>query len=108
MPLGPLAPQVNEYFLGQLVRCAVPASAPFAVNGTPTDPDTIVFKVRTPAGVETTYTYAIGPTVVRDGVGQYHVDVLLNQTGRWWYRWEGTGAVETAAEQMLYVIETAF
>lgn len=108
MPIGPLAPQVNEYFLGQLVRCAVPSTAPFAINGVATDPDTIVLKVSNPSGVKTTYTYGVGQTIVRDGVGQYHADILLNQTGRWWYRWEGTGAVQAAAEQMMYVAETAF
>lgn len=54
------------------------------------DPATITLFVKTPAGVQTTYTYAAAQ-VQKDAVGVYYYDLLFDQVGRWTYRWLSTG-----------------
>ena len=76
----------NEYFINQTVRI----TATFKAGGVETDPTTITLTVKNPAGVETTYTYALSElTKTADGV--FYKDVLLNKLGRWVYEWVGTG-----------------
>lgn len=85
---------VNSYVKGTLTRL----SCTFTYQGSPVDPTTVVFKVKDPTNAVTEY-----DNPQRDGVGQYHVDVLLSSSGTWWYRAEGTGAAEVAAEAQLTV-----
>jgi hypothetical protein len=72
------------------------------------DPTTVVCKIRTPAGVETAYTYGVDPEVVRDSAGAYHFDLLLTEALTWWHRWTGTGLLVAAGEQPIYVEPSAF
>lgn len=67
------------------------------------DPTEITFRVRRPDGRLTTARFGEGVTVTRDGVGQYHVLVDIDQAGHWHYRWEGTGAVKSAEDATFYV-----
>lgn len=56
------------------------------------DPGTVALKVRTPAGVVTTYTYAAAE-IVRLSVGKFRKAIVaLPTAGVWKYRWEATGA----------------
>lgn len=41
------------------------------------------------SGAENTYTYGVDLEVVKDGVGFYHMDLLLSTTGSWWSIWKG-------------------
>lgn len=91
----------TTYDKGDLVRLSV---AFVNSAGTATDPTTVTLKVKTPAGAISTYTYALSQ-VTKSATGSYYKDVSLNVSGRWWYRWEGTGAVETAEEGWLEVRE---
>lgn len=61
-------------------------------SGALVDPDTVVLKVRLPDATVSE------PEVVRDDIGQYHADVVLGQPGRWFWRWETTGAYIAASE----------
>lgn len=62
--------------------------------GTLTDPTTVSFKYRTPAGVETTFVYGTDPEVARASTGSYFVDLDLTEIGRWAYMWTATGTVQ--------------
>lgn len=90
---------INSYVRGVLVR----ASATFAnAAGTAVDPTTVTFRVRAPNGTITT------PSVVKDSVGNYHVDVDANAEGTWHFRWEGAGANQGAAEGQFTVADGVF
>jgi hypothetical protein len=91
----------TTYDKGDLVRLSVAFTNS---AGTATDPTTVTLKVKAPGTALATYTYALGQ-VTKSATGSYYKDVSLNASGRWWYRWEGTGAVETAEEGWLEVRE---
>lgn len=77
--------------------------------GDPADPTTVTFRIRTPAGVESAYAFGgPGGEVVRDGLGLYHVDVTVTESGRWHFRTEGSAPAQAAEESSAYVRETLF
>jgi hypothetical protein len=93
---------VNKYDRGTEVRL----SASYVdLAGAAVDPTTVTFEVKDPLNAITSYT---SPDVVRDSTGNYHLDVLLNASGPWWYRTEGTGAFIAAAEKQLTVKPSQF
>ena len=63
----------------------------FAVDGVPTDPDTVTVTLAGD-GVSTTYVYETDAEVIRTGAGAYHADLQLSAAGVFAWRWEGTGA----------------
>lgn len=65
--------------------------------GALTDPTTVTFRIKNPAGTETAYTYALGQ-VTRDSVGVFSLVVQLTSPGNWYARVEGTGAVAAVDE----------
>ena len=80
---------------GDLVRC----TGTFTNSaGTVVDPTVVLFKVKSPAGTTTTYTYGTDVEVVRDSAGVYHVDVDGNAAGQWYYRVYSTGTGQAAEE----------
>jgi len=93
---------VNKYDRGTEVRLSVTF---VDLSGALVDPTTVTFEVKDPSNNITSYTI---PTVVRDSTGNYHLDVLLNASGPWWYRGDGTGAFITAAEKQLTVKPSQF
>ncbi len=94
---------VNTYQRGDLVRI----SGEFRdLLGVLIDPSTVTLKVEKPAGTITTYTYPA--TVIRDALGKYHVDVNIDATKGWRYRWETTGTGQAAEEGQFIVEPTEF
>lgn len=55
------------------------------------DPPSVTLYVLDPSGNETSYTLS-GGQVIRDSAGQYHMDLTASISGRWWYKWQGSGA----------------
>ena len=82
-------------------------TATFTVSDVNTDPTAISLKVQDPSGNEATYTYALGQ-VTKTGTGLYRYDLTIDETGYWYYRWEGTGAMVSSAEAHLLVRATEF
>lgn len=76
--------------------------------GVAADPTTIRFKFKRPDLTETTWVYGTDVQVVRDGIGAYHADLDVDQSGDWTYRWEGVGAVQTAEEKAFIVRASVF
>lgn len=96
------------YTLGALVRISCTFTDQ---NGVPTDPASVSAAIKTPTGTVTNYAYPA--TIVRDGVGLYHVDVSTTgasvaEAGTWVYRWASTGAGQAAAEGSFAVLVSAF
>jgi hypothetical protein len=80
-------------------------SATFQVGGADTDPTTITVLHRNPSGTLTTWVYGTDAEVVKNATGQYHADIDIDEAGRWWYRWVGTGTAQ-AAEESSFLIDT--
>jgi hypothetical protein len=93
----------NIYDIGDVARVTMT----FTVDDVNTDPTTITLKVKDPTGNKTTYTYALAE-VTRSAAGIYYKDISIDEAGQWYYRWEGTGAVETAEENYFMVRESEF
>lgn len=84
----------NTYDVGDSVRI----SSKFTVLRVAEDPTTVVLKIKKPgATTSIEYSFALSE-VVKDSVGNYHVDIAIDKSGRWQYRWEGTGACHAASE----------
>ncbi len=83
---------VAAYDLGDTRRL----SAAFTVSAAATDPTTLTFKMREPDGVVTTRVWETDNELVRDSLGNFHVDWLIAKVGKHYYRWIGTGAAAEA------------
>lgn len=101
MTLKPLANR--EYDVGDSVR----TTAYFKVSGVLSDPSEVTLRYKTPSGTTAYYTTPDN-RIVKDATGTYRADILLNASGDWFYRWEGTGAVTAARERRLRVRPTEF
>lgn len=96
---------VNSYSVGDRARCSVQFTD---MGGLAADPTTVVAKYKAPAGTVTTKTYGDDEEVVKAGTGFYYIDVDLSAAGEWYYRFNGTGAVVAAGEQLLRAAVTQF
>lgn len=96
----------NSYALGQNVRCSVVIRD--VATQALVDPTGVRFMVREPNDTVTTHVYGVDPELIKDGVGQYHDDVTLDDDGDWYYRWEGTGTHIGACENRMCVRKSVF
>jgi hypothetical protein len=67
------------------------------------DPDVLRLRVNPPAGAVTQYTYGQAAEIVREGLGLYRADILLNAAGIWAWKWETQGPTGGAAQGLLTV-----
>lgn len=95
---------MNSYHVGQQIRL----KATFDVDGALTNPDTITFKLRVPAGTITTYVYGTDAQLKREAQGIYYVDYAPTNEGAHTFRFAGTGACIAANEQQFLVLDSAF
>lgn len=72
-----------------------------------TDPSTVTLKHKLPDGTINSYTYA-GGTVTKDSTGIYSKNLSLADDGEHFYRFVGTGTVETAEEKRFTVRPSEF
>jgi len=89
----------NTYDRGNLVRLTATFSD---ATGAAADPTAVVLRLKDPTGTLTT------PPPTRSALGVYYYDLSLAVIGAWFYRWESTGAVQTAAESLLLVRTSQF
>lgn len=62
------------------------------LDGNNADPTTVTCTVEDPDGTTST------PTVQNPNVGVYYADISPDQAGKWWFRFDGTGALVAAEE----------
>jgi len=86
------------YIKGQTAR----VTATFLLAGVPTDPTTITLTVTDPSANQDVYTYALGQ-VTRSSAGVYYKDIPLDENGRWYDTWVGTGTVVATYDHYLDV-----
>jgi hypothetical protein len=72
--------------IGDTVRL----STTFKVGTVLTDPTDVELVIREPDGTETTEAYSPGD-IVRDSVGAFHCDLVVDAAGIWSWKWTGTG-----------------
>jgi hypothetical protein len=95
---------LNSYDLGDLVRC----TGTFASSDANVNPAAVLFKIKTPSGTITTYTYGTDAELVRDSTGVYHVDVDAAEHGNYTFKFWSTGIGQAAAEGQFFVRQTMF
>lgn len=93
------------YDVGDLVRVSVDFKN---LAGALADPSAITFKVRKPDQTVVIYVYGTDGELVKDAAGQYHVDVLLDQSGVYSPRFIGTGAVSASTSPVVFTARTPF
>ena len=74
-----------------------------SVTGAPTDPSSLVLKVRSPRAGVTTYTYGVDQQLVRDAEGEFSFHLSLNVGGHWRWRIASTGVAQRAMQRGIYV-----
>lgn len=73
-------------------------------SGALDDPSTVVYRVVPPAGDATLarhYTYGTDGALIRDSIGVYHLDLIIDNSGDWRWSAEGTGNVEAYHESLI-------
>ena len=89
----------SKYEVGELVRVA----CEFTQDGAAIDPDDVFVNVRRPDGRISRSVYGTDLEVVKDSVGNYHLDVTASAVGWWHYYWFSTGDGQAAEEGKFYV-----
>lgn len=72
-----------------------------------TDPTTITLRVKGPSGATDAYTYSASD-LTKNAVGVYSKDLTLASAGVYYYKWLGTGTVQTAGEGQFSVRTSQF
>jgi hypothetical protein len=93
---------VNQYPLGNTIR--VSSTFTNLVGGAFVDPTTVQCNIRDPTGKLQVFTATNG--VVKDTVGQYHLDINPSFVGIWYYKWYGTGANLASGDSKFIMYES--
>lgn len=96
----------SKYDKGDLVRSAVAFTNE---AGAAADPTTITFKFKVGKnGTITTYVYGVNAELVKDSVGNYHVDLAIDTDSITYYvAFYGTGAL-IAADRNTFTINNDY
>ena len=79
------------YDLGDLVRSSVTFT--IESSGVPDDPDTVSVSYIDPSGNVTTKVFGVDSEVIKDDIGDYHIDIDADEADTWYHRWFGTGNI---------------
>lgn len=91
----------NEYSVGTLVR----VTGTFTdTDGTAQDPTALTVYYKDPSANITELVYLTDTDVVKDATGIYHVDIDIDESGKWFYRFKGTGSAQ-AADEYWFTVE---
>jgi hypothetical protein len=92
-----------------MVGSTVRSTAEFrTVDQVLTDPTTVKFKLRTPAGVESVKLYLTDAEVVKIATGRYRCDFPVTARGDYHARWTGEGSLVVAGEEVVPVGRSEF
>lgn len=91
-----------KFPIGSLVRCW---GRFYDLDDALADPTAVYVTVRDPERRKTTYQYGVDGEVVKDGTGEYYIQVNANKDGRYYIRWYSTGTNQGANEGSFYVEE---
>ena len=92
---------MNKYKIGQIARC----TGTFRdEDDTLQDPGAVYFHLIDPSENETTLTYGVDATLIKQSTGIYYVDVTADEAGVFQYRFYSTGSYQTADEDQFEVV----
>lgn len=90
----------NTYDVGDLVR----VSGSFTdSDGTAVDPTTLTVYYKDPSGNVSELVNGTDTDVVKSATGNYYTDISIDEVGRWYYRFKGTGSAQAAGETFFLV-----
>lgn len=69
------------------------------------NPTVVTLKIKHPDGTVTTYTTA---QLTNPQTGVWYKDITIDQSGNWYVRFEGTGALVAAVEEKIVVKASEF
>jgi len=95
----------NSYDKGQKIKCT--GYFRNVDTGAYVDPATVTFRTKDPSGNLSAHVYLIDPNVTKTAVGKYRYDLLLDEVGTWWLRWDSTGTHEGAREWKVICCKSA-
>ena len=95
----------NTYGQKSQVRCTGTFTD---IDGNPVDPAVVIFKYKNPAGTITALTYSDDAEVIRSSTGIYYVDLDVDTSRDWYYRFESTGTAKAGGEESFQVLESEF
>jgi len=90
----------SRYDIGDSIRVTCTFTN---LAGANTDPTAVKVTVKDPSAHETKYVYGTDPEVVKSATGIYYIDVTIDEQGRWWFRWDATGALTAAVEESVKI-----
>lgn len=73
------------------------------IDNVAADPSSITATITEPDGVVITYNYGVDTELIKDSVGNYHVDYTFTKSGRHQVRFEGVGTVTSAEQTDVYI-----
>jgi hypothetical protein len=77
-------------------------------DGSDVDPDEVTLRIMSPSRTETSYVYDGGDgDVTKTSAGDYYYDVVPDEAGRWFFRWEATGDDTTDATEGDFLVQTS-
>jgi len=97
--------KIDQYDIGDSPRFSVSF---LNASTQPADPTGVVFSLRAPSGTRTTFTFGTDAEVVKLSVGNYYIDRIMDASGRWSWKWNGSGVLTAAVEGSIYVNQSAF
>lgn len=88
------------YDIGDIVRI----SASFKNSASSLiDPTSASMLYKDPSGSKTSLVYAVDAALVKDNTGLYHVDLTIDESGRWYTRWSSSGTGQATEESFFDV-----
>lgn len=85
----------RTYDLDSLIRVTATWSD---TAGSAIDPTTVTLYIKSPASTLTTLVYGVDTDLVKDTTGVYHADINVTESGKYYYRFKGTGAAQASSE----------
>jgi len=96
----------NRIFeVSQLIRFSVETKNS---SGVLTDPTALKFRIKPIIAAEYTKSWSANAEVVKDSTGKFHIDYTLLEEGEHPVRWEATGTIQTAKEEIILARDGAF
>lgn len=92
----------NIYDVGDEIRCTGTFTD---ADGTAQDPTAVMFAYKDPSGTTTTLTYGTDAALIKSDTGVYYVDLDIDESGIWRYRFYSTGDGQAAGEDYFHARE---
>jgi len=79
--------------------------------GVATDPSAVTVRLRKPSGDVLVYGWpsaGADGTLVKEATGKFYIDVLIDESGTWYWQLTGTGTVQTSEAGEFWVRPSLF